>query len=308
MGDRGFSMEHSRTEVTHRNRTANSVALSVFNPRGFTAAAFVAALVFASACGDASLAAPQSPTGPFCDGICGVGDATACPSDCEALPTGGVGGVGAAGGSGGAGGIALLPGECWTLVDCDAENVCVPPDFDGIHGEITDVPGLCAPVPFIRSMGIIGLSPVRFTDDGFALEPAAVYDVTIAGTTFLWQTRSLSKEWDMVALPDETPFESTAFSSAFSFAFDVAVVAVDVADPDSTFDVQCGLVFTGEGELTGGSLRGPGNALCSTTNQQYAGDPGLLVEFEYYCQQNAECPAYAPFCSGLRCVSEVPEP
>ncbi|MEM7135749.1 MAG: hypothetical protein AAF500_04170 [Myxococcota bacterium] len=258
-------------------------------------------------CGDAALPAPPAfdpEIGPPCDGVCDSRDATRCPDDCEfesPVGRGGAGGAGAEGGSGATGGIdALLAGECRTIVDCEVGEVCLPQDFDGLDGTIGDLPGACSPLASTRSMGIVGLEPVTFAENGFVVEAGGLYDVMIGATTFVWRATTVRAAWTSVELPDVIPFESYAVPSSYGFAFDIAVTA----NGDPNEDVTCLLTFDREGEVVGGVVRGPGRALCSTGSRQFPGDRGLLVEFEHYCLSHADCPATAPFCEARVCVFE----
>ncbi|MEM7435419.1 MAG: hypothetical protein AAF436_09735 [Myxococcota bacterium] len=255
-------------------------------------------------CGDA--AAPPPPAfdpdiAPPCDGVCDSRDATRCPMDCEFQAPVGTGGAGAEGGAGATGGTeALLAGECWTIVDCEIGEVCLPQNFDGLDGTIGDLPGACSPLAPTRSMGVIGLERVIFTGNGFVMASGGLYDVTISATTFVWRASTATAAWTSVELPDGIPFESYAVPSSYGFAFDIEVAS----NSDPNEDVTCLLSFDREGDVIGGVVRGPGKALCSTGSRQFPGDPGLLVEFEHYCLSHGDCPATAPFCEARVCVFE----
>lgn len=169
-----------------------------------------------------------------------------------------------------------------------------------IHDEIGDVPGVCAEFPgAIRSMALVGLTPVRFTDDGFAPESSMNYAVTVDATTYIWQTQIASNGPEDIALPSDASLAPYVAWSFFGFAFDVMVAATE---GDLDFRVSCSLVFETDGGVSGGSLRGPDRVLCSTTEGQFPGDPGLLVEFEQLCSSPDECPSYAPSCTGGVCA------
>ncbi|MEM9727428.1 MAG: hypothetical protein AAF997_02505 [Myxococcota bacterium] len=251
------------------------------------------------ACGDAPFAAP--PATP-CDGLCGPNDLAVCPSDCASIATGGTGGAAATLGEGGAGGVSLLPGECLTREDCGPSEVCLPPGFDGVRGDAASTePGLCDPEPPIRRMALVAVAPVTFTEDGY-VEESGTFSINILADAFVFGTRRRIDLWSGIEYPGEPPFESYSLQSMYRYSF-----VIRVASEDATgFLAACRLSFGPTGDLLGGVTPEPGRALCSGTSQQLPGDAGLLVDFEYYCTRDVDCPAYVSTCNSRRCV--VPEP
>jgi len=187
-------------------------------------------------------------------------------------------GYGGAGG-GGQGGAGGEPGGCLDDVDCEAGDVCIPSEYDGVNipGEVTDTPGVCAALPTRMELSIITFTPMRFTDQSDQRDPEkddfvteeGVFDVTSAYVTF--RRTEEPTAWG----PWELPYRSPPLVFYFYWQAELSLW-VD--------NIECNLVFGPEGEVIAGAVvREPGKLLCSNNNwvpPQYPDAPGLLVEYK----------------------------
>jgi len=207
---------------------------------------------------------------------------TCLASWCNDDGDGGTGGAGGAGGQGGTGGQAGAGGEaggCLDDVDCEADEVCVPSEYDGfeIPGEVTEIPGLCVTLPLRMELSIITFTPMRFTDEGGQRNPQTdgfvtdegVFDVTSSYATF--RRSEGPTAWESWALPYRSPplILYYYWQAEFSLWVD---------------NIECKLVFGPEGQVMAGAVvREAGKLLCSNNNwlpPQYPDAPGLLVEYK----------------------------
>ena len=174
--------------------------------------------------------------------------------------------------------LKLNPGDCWNEHDCEAGESCMHSEFFRTR---IDTLGACLPLPSTEFVGLLAVSPVRFTDGGgspdpktddFVVEPGA-FDVT-----FMVDQDGQTTALDLpgLALPIEP-----GVGFGFSWQLGIYIRVVDPNDPD--YDIECNVAFLRSGEVVGGVVREPGKALCSTNNWQSPQDlgaPGLLIEYE----------------------------
>ena len=223
----------------------------------------------------------------------GCGDAGA-PTVPGRLPgSAGCGGHGGAGGEGGAGGQAGAGGEggaggCWVDDDCGAvEEVCIPTEFDGIPGEVTDVPGACVALPPEQELQVITFTPIRFTDEEGVRDPETdaydeeegIFEITNSSASFRTMYGPIA--WGAWNLPYRSPTSVVPFH--WQAEFSLRVVGIP-GEPTETYDIKCYLVFGPDGQLLeGGVVREPGKLLCSEYNWSPPESPnaaGLVIEYE----------------------------
>ena len=197
------------------------------------------------------------------------------------------GGEGGAGGEAGVGG-AVASGECWTDSDCGVTEVCIPSDFAGIPGEVVDIAGECTALPPRQELSVITFVPMRFTDDegvrdpstdDFVEEEPGAFEITNSSTSF--RTTYGPIAWGAWELPYRSPPLVVPFH--WQAEFHLRVVGIP-GEPTADYDIECNLVFGPGGEvLAGGTVREPGQLLCSEYNwapPEGPKAPGLLVESE----------------------------
>jgi|GEM_PF-4322059 len=174
--------------------------------------------------------------------------------------------------------LKLNPGECRNEQDCDTGESC---QHDAFFRDRSITLGVCLPRPSIEYMGLLSVSPVRFTDEGGTRDPASddfvvepgVFDITFMVDQDGWTT---SLDLPGFALPIEP---QVGFGFVWQLGMHIGVV--DPNDPDH--DIECNVGFFRSGDVTGGVIRAPGKVLCSTHNwqsPQAPSAPGLLIEYE----------------------------
>jgi hypothetical protein len=168
--------------------------------------------------------------------------------------------------------------ECWTEQDCEIGESCMHSEFFRTRA---DTPGVCQLRPSTEFVGLLAVSPVRFTDGGgspdpktddFVVEPGT-FDITFMADQDGWTT---ALDLPGFALPIEP-------GVGFGFYWQLGIY-IRVVDPnDPGYDIECNVAFLRSGDVVGGVVREPGKVLCSTNNWQSLQDPGapgLLIEYE----------------------------
>jgi len=169
-------------------------------------------------------------------------------------------------------------GECWDGHDCEADAACM-------HSEPfrarTGAPGVCMLHPSADFVGLLAVSPVRFTDEGSSPDPTTDEFVVEPGTfdvTFMADQDGWTTALDLPGFP--LPIEPGV---GFGFYWQVGIYIRVVHPNDPAYDIECNVAFLRSGEVVGAVLREPGKVLCSTNNWQSPQDPGapgLLIEYE----------------------------
>jgi hypothetical protein len=172
--------------------------------------------------------------------------------------------------------IKLNSGDCWDPHDCETGESCMHSEFFLTR---TGTPGVCMLRPASEMMGLLTISPVRFTDGGgspatddFVVEPG-VFDGT------------LMVDQDGHTAAFDAPGVSLPFGLGAGFEFSWQVgIHIRVVDPnDPGYDIECNVAFLRSGDVVGGVIREPGKVLCSTNDwqpPQNPGAPGLSLEYE----------------------------
>ncbi|MGB5351923.1 MAG: hypothetical protein WBN10_20100 [Polyangiales bacterium] len=172
--------------------------------------------------------------------------------------------------------IKLNAGDCWKPGDCETGESCMHSEFFLTR---SDTPGACMPRPAGRFVGLIAVSPVRFTDGGGspATDDFVVESGVFDGTLMVDQDGN-TQAFDAIGI--SLPF-NVGGGFEFSWQLGVHIRVVDPNDPG--YDIECNLAFLRSGDVVGGVVRESGKLLCSTNNwqsPQNPGAPGLLIEYE----------------------------
>ena len=175
-------------------------------------------------------------------------------------------------------GLKLSLGECWNEQDCEADEACM---HSGLFRARTGAPGVCMLRPSTDFVGLLAVSPVRFTDEGSSPDPTTdefvvepdTFDITFMADQDGWTT---ALDLPGFSLPIEP-------AVGFGFYWQLGIYIRVVHRNDPAYDIECNVAFLHSGEVVGAVLREPGKVLCSTNNWQSPQDPGapgLLIEYE----------------------------
>jgi hypothetical protein len=128
-----------------------------------------------------------------------------------------------------------------------------------------------------------GVSAVRFSTDGSALNPAVDDFVVESGAfniDFAVEVQGVTQAVELEGFELPAGYDSLP-GFGFYWMLDMHLRVADPHDPD--YDVECKLRFLRSGDVLGAVAREPGKVVCSTHNwqpPQGSGDPGLLIEYE----------------------------
>jgi hypothetical protein len=172
----------------------------------------------------------------------------------------------------------LGPDQCWDEHDCQNGQGCMHSEF---FRRRANTPGSCLSWPPSEYVGLMAVSPVRFTGTGGSLDPKTDDFVVESGT------------FDITFMADQdggtSVFDAPGFALpvgpvvGFEFGWQLGIYVRVFGQNDPDYDIECNVAFLSNGDVVGGVAREPGKVLCSTNNWQSPQDPGapgLLIEYE----------------------------